>query len=464
LVIPVDSFGDVTNGPKPMAIGTQMPGGVQPGGPSPIVAPNGLTGGMPIGAPMGSNSQTGPLTPGNGAWTKSRPVTQEESLIKLISNTISPNSWKELGGQGTIDYFPATMTLVVNQTLDLQEQIADLLAALRRLQDQEVSIEIRFITITEDFFERIGLDFNLNIVNPTNTNKYQPLLTNGTFTPAPFINAFNPKDFLTGLTPAGTFTPDLNIPIKTSSFTETIPQLGGYTGAGGLAIGLAFLSDIQVFLFLEAVQGDTRANIMQAPKLTLYNGQTATLTVTDTQTFVTNISLTGLANGNFAFAPTVTALPTGAFVTMQAVISGDRRFVRMSLTPTLTNFAPGPVNLFPVVVPIFPNVGITEPSNPILFTQFLQLPSITSVSVSTTVAVPDGGTVIMGGMKRLSEARSEYGPPILSKIPYLSRLFKNTGYGRDTESLLIMVTPRIIIQEEEEERATGYRTPPAIQP
>ena len=31
-------------------------------------------------------------------------------------------------------------------------------------------------------------------------------------------------------------------------------------------------------MFLEAVQGDRRAHIMQAPKLTVYNGQTATIT------------------------------------------------------------------------------------------------------------------------------------------------------------------------------------------
>ena len=40
---------------------------------------------------------------------------------------------------------------------------------------------------------------------------------------------------------------------------------------------------------------------------------------------------------------------------------------------------------------------------------------------------------------------------LLNKIPYVSRLFKNTGVGRETESLMLMVTPRIIIQEEEEE-------------
>ena len=58
---------------------------------------------------------------------------------------------------------------------------------------------------------------------------------------------------------------------------------------------------------------------------------------------------------------------------------------------------------------------------------------------------------LLGGVKRLREGRTMAGVPILNKIPYISRLFKNTGVGRETESLMMMVTPRIIIQEEEEE-------------
>ena len=42
--------------------------------------------------------------------------------------------------------------------------------------------------------------------------------------------------------------------------------------------------------------------------------------------------------------------------------------------------------------------------------------------------------------------------PLLSKVPYINRLFRNVGIGRETDSLMMMVTPRIIIQEEEEER------------
>ncbi|MFM7832174.1 MAG: hypothetical protein ACKPJD_10310, partial [Planctomycetaceae bacterium] len=85
----------------------------------------------------------------------------------------------------------------------------------------------------------------------------------------------------------------------------------------------------------------------------------------------------------------------------------------------------------------------------------LQLPVISTISVSTVVSVPDGGTVLLGGIKRLREGRNMAGVPILNKIPYISRLFKNSGVGRETESIMLMVTPRIIIQEEEEEIING---------
>nr|MBA3313170.1 hypothetical protein [Planctomycetaceae bacterium] len=83
--------------------------------------------------------------------------------------------------------------------------------------------------------------------------------------------------------------------------------------------------------------------------------------------------------------------------------------------------------------------------------QTVQQPISSQFSISTTVSVPDGGTVLLGGVKRLREGRNMTGVPILNKIPYISRLFKNSGVARQTESLMLMVTPRIIIQEEEEE-------------
>jgi hypothetical protein len=56
--------------------------------------------------------------------------TRVESLIKVIEDTIAPDTWKETGGTiGLIKELNGE--LVVTQTWENQEQVADLLAALR---------------------------------------------------------------------------------------------------------------------------------------------------------------------------------------------------------------------------------------------------------------------------------------------------------------------------------------------
>jgi Flp pilus assembly secretin CpaC len=286
------------------------------------------------------------------------------------------------------------------------------------------------------------------------------------FAPQPFINSLPTSGGTVGWSPATGFTPDLAVPVKGSSYNLTSPPFGGYQNFlspslnGGLSIGMAFLNDIQVFMFLEAASGDRRVNFMQAPKITLFNGQTSTATINDYAYFATNLTVFNFA-GQTIYQPTNIAYPvgsatnpnsgaTGVAIAVQAVVSADRRFVRMNLAPSMNALASANVPLLPVTVFITPVFEGGSQGQPIPFTQFLQQPAFTSIDVQTTVSVPDGGTVLLGGLKAMSEGREEFGPPVLSQIPYLNRLFKNVGIGRDTRHIMIMVTPRIIISSEEE--------------
>ncbi|MCS6850562.1 MAG: hypothetical protein NZ700_05260 [Gemmataceae bacterium] len=470
LVIPIDNH-VIPNGANLIKALGQRPDNFQINGPQPFMGPNALQTGTPVsmsspGSSPGNGSTASTPPPGN-LMASNRPVgqvqTMEDLLIKLITNTIAPHTWSDVGGPGTIDYFPLGMALVINQTPDVQEQVAELLEALRRLQDLEVSVEVRMISLQEAFFERIGMDFDLNIKTNQWTNRFEPQIVTQQFAPPGYINDFSPNRFLSGLTPAGNFTSDLDIPIQNSSFGLAIPPFGGFPnipGAnGGLSMGLAFLSDIQVFMFMEAAQGDRRTNIMQAPKLTLFNGQTSTIQIQDFQFFVTNVQVAQVS-GQVVFIPNNQPIPLGINLAIQAVVSADRRFVRLNIAPTMTNLASATVPLFPVTTFITPVFEGGAQGQPIPFTQFIQQPTFTLVNIETSVSVPDGGTVLLGGLKLLNEGRNEFGPPILSKLPYINRLFKNVGYGRDTSSLLIMVTPRIIINYEEETRQTGVVSVP----
>jgi predicted DNA repair protein MutK len=77
----------------------------------------------------------------------------------------------------------------------------------------------------------------------------------------------------------------------------------------------------------------------------------------------------------------------------------------------------------------------------------------------TTVRVPDGGTASVASYKEYAEGRSEYGAPILGKVPYLDRAVRNVGYGRHIATRGVSVSARIIDLREEEYRQTGFRSP-----
>lgn len=418
-----------------------------------------------------------PAAPGQGA-AGGAAFADFDSLIQLITSTIQPTTWDEVGGPGSIKEFPTNLSLVVSQTQDVHEEIVDLLEQLRRMQDLQVTIEVRFITLNDNFFERIGVSFDFQINDRVDHpdqgfGRILNFNTGQRNTNVPFRDMGAPDASMTvGLSGApNQFSADLDIPFTQNSYAVAVPQFGGFDPQSAATLGFAILSDIEAYFFVMAAQGDRRSNVLQAPKVTLFNGQQAFVSDTSQSPFV--ISVIPVV-GEFAAAqqPVIVVLNEGTFLTVQAVVSSDRRFVRLTIVPFFSQIQK--VSTFTFQGSQTTNTdnsteGVQDkPNDSTKKTKVtqqtnsgttVQLPTFSFVTVTTTVSVPDGGTVLLGGIKRLSEGRNEFGVPILNKIPYLNRLFKNVGIGRETQSLMMMVTPRIIIQEEEEERLGITTTP-----
>jgi type II secretory pathway component GspD/PulD (secretin) len=468
------------------------------------------------------------------------------SLTELIVSTVAPDTWDQVGGPASIRTHETTLSLVIRQTQKIHEEITDLLDQLRRLQDLQVTIEVRFVTVSDRFFERIGIDFDFNIApttgRPQVDNNGLPLQTFGSvnlpnfglggtnqqgqnqngqnqvgqqgqqavqgaqaggaaglFGTGPRLNLFNnpSNPSIVGMGTPQTFTQDLSVPFQQGSFQVGVPTFGNYNPQAGMEMGLAILSDIEAFFFIQAAQGDQRNNLMFAPKVTVFNGQTGTVTDSKARPFVTSLIPT-VGFASTGFQPVITTINEGITLSVTAVVSSDRRFVRLSVSPLFSSITD--VFTFSFVgggggqqqgqqqqgqgqggfgggqfgkqqqqgFGIGGGFGGQQGGNNGGFggnrgqnqngnqnggnqTITVQQPVVEQVTVLTTVSVPDGGTILLGGIKRLKEGRNMAGVPILNKIPYVSRLFKNTGVGRETESLMLMITPRIIIQEEEEE-------------
>jgi hypothetical protein len=88
---------------------------------------------------------------------------------------------------------------------------------------------------------------------------------------------------------------------------------------------------------------------------------------------------------------------------------------------------------------------------------FTTRPERTFVAAQSSVLVPDGGEALVAGYSSRSEGRNEFGVPVLGKVPYLDRGFRNVGAGSSIRRTTISVRARIIILSEEEERQTGVR-------
>lgn len=468
-----------------------------------------------------------------------------ESLSSLITDVISPDSWTSVGGNGEVRAHDSTLSLVIRQTQSVHQEISDLLDQLRRLQDLQVTIEVRFITVSDRFFERIGIDFDFNVQDnagdTTTTNDGTPLApfgrvdgSRGTttggvagaggqgaqgvrdlsddnpFDLSPLVNLINRDSYdksgtIVGLTNGNEFTDNLDIPFRQGSFAVGVPDFGNFNPEVGLSVGFAVLSDIEAFFFIQAAQSDERSNIMLAPKITLQNGRPGIFADVVQRPFVTSLTPV-VSTFNVGFTPQITTLSEGVTFTVQAVISADRRYVRLSVAPNFTtitdvftfsfvsggtggnqqggiggnqggiggggigggggNFGGGGVGqgfggiggnagqgaAGGVGGGNNGNNGNNQGGNTggTSTNVTVQQPVQELLTVQTVVTVPDGGTVLLGGIKRLREGRNMAGVPILNKMPYISRLFKNTGVGRETESLMLMVTPRIMINEEEE--------------
>jgi RNA polymerase sigma factor (sigma-70 family) len=62
---------------------------------------------------------------------------EAEGLIRVITKTIEPKSWPDMGGEGSVEYLSPITTLVIRQSPDIHKQVQDLLDALRKAKMEQ---------------------------------------------------------------------------------------------------------------------------------------------------------------------------------------------------------------------------------------------------------------------------------------------------------------------------------------
>jgi len=386
-----------------------------------------------------------------------------ERLIEKIEEILPARSWDE----GSISEYRGQ--LIVKQTRENHIKIYNLLDQLREARAIQIAIEARFIQVDTGFMERVGIDLDLffnigstlasqerspppaivpGIYGPPNTTFTDPasyMRSSTTYTDpwnGGAINRF-PGDHTaqsSHWTPVGVRTGNkLNWVVNTTSApSNSIASTGVPTA---LSIAGAFLDDIEVDFLVQATQGHDTSRILTAPRLTLFNGQRAYITV-GTQTAYIQSWRPMVAQQAAALQPIIGFIPTGSVLDIEATVSADRRYVTLTVRPQVAQL----LDITTVDFTVGGGIGIGTAAS-------ISLPEVEVKDLQTTVSVPDGGTLLLGGQRFARSTEREVGPPILSKVPVINRFFTTRGEVRDESTLLILLKPKIIIQREEEEAA-----------
>ena len=100
-----------------------------------------------------------------------------QPLLDLIRSTIDSDTWGDGDGSGSssISPYPQNLSIVVSAPQETQDKVQALLEKLRELNDVQIVVEVRFVTLQDDFFERVGIDFDFQFEDNTGGVGVDPL-------------------------------------------------------------------------------------------------------------------------------------------------------------------------------------------------------------------------------------------------------------------------------------------------
>ncbi|MBV8417547.1 MAG: hypothetical protein JO251_20285, partial [Verrucomicrobia bacterium] len=83
-----------------------------------------------------------------------------------------------------------------------------------------------------------------------------------------------------------------------------------------------------------------------------------------------------------------------------------------------------------------------------------QVPIVNSQRLTTTITVPSGATIVLGGLIQDKVTKDYNGIPYLMDVPYLGNFFKYTTNTRERDELLVFIQPTVVNDDVQTLRAS----------
>jgi type IV pilus assembly protein PilQ len=279
---------------------------------------------------------------------------------------------------------------------------------------RQVLIEARFLTISQEDL----LEFGVGI---TDTSPTMSIDTNGNRVPPSALNSVDAND---------------PTRLRAADFAST--ALGTFStdnpAAGALTLG-GVIGGRTYDLVIKALQKNNSTRTLSAPRITVLNNQSAHIRKGDTLKYWDTPEA-----GNAEGSATITAgdpkeVEVGVTLDVKVSIGNDGQTVLLGLQPEVKSILSWVDVPPPVVAVRGGNAPEPKPS---------KAPNTTESTLTTTVAVKSGETVVLGGMVSDTNTKTVKKIPYLGDIPYLGFLFRHTTDSDEPTHLLIFVTATVI--------------------
>jgi type IV pilus assembly protein PilQ len=169
------------------------------------------------------------------------------------------------------------------------------------------------------------------------------------------------------------------------------------------------------FLFLQFLESEDKAKVLAQPSIVTLNGNKASITVKQT---------------NYYKVTTGTVTGTDYTIRFQPIDFG----IKLEITPWISMGGQ-------ITAEISPEVSNEVNTNADGY------PNLSVRSISTTVRLKDGETIILGGLVQNQESQFKQKIPFFGDIPFIGRLFSYTGKTRSKSNLVVYITPHILTKE-----------------
>lgn len=388
------------------------------------------------------------------------------SLAEMIQQRVRPGEWaaelgtsiEERGGK-----------LVVMQRPEVHRLIDKLLESFRASQKLLVTVEARFLEIREGFFEEIGIDWGR--VPDAASGNYLPGTGEATPGGGGGWPAANQNVLAGGAITSDTLTDPIfpgivpqaqNVNIFGDGVMHAIGAVANYrpnvspeqtqigsrrgtTGSNleeGLNAQVRFVGDVELLAFLHALKVREVGTMLSAPRLTVFNTQRAHMFVATQRSYIADYEISG-----DAYDPVIRQFLQGVVFDVKPIVSADRRYITLELRPTTAEL----VEMQQIIINAW-SVLSGQATIVVTGNYPIQFPILRLRRVRTTVTIPDGGIIMLGGMMTDIKFQSETGVPFLSSIPIVGKLFRWNITDNERSNLSILVTGRILLFEEEEKK------------